>query len=69
MSGLGEFLADLDRVQRFGEALDRVRRRKVDRERGVIELEEIRPGVFAAPRARARRSVLDDLRREIDALR
>ena len=47
---LGEALQDVRVVAELGEAFAQARRRRNDERAGVIELEEVSPGVFAAPR-------------------
>lgn len=66
---LAGFLSDLERLDRFGRALDRVAERR--RNPDIIDLEEVRPGVFAAPRPRRQsrvarvRSLWDEVAEEL----
>lgn len=47
---LGEAVEHVRTVAQLRQMFDELNRRRADERRGVIELQEVSPGVFAAPR-------------------
>lgn len=72
MSDVRKFLGELEKLEQFAEALEGVQERRHQRRKddalGVLELEEVSPGVYAQPKARPRRRVLREARELLEDL-
>ena len=70
MSRVRTFFGELEQLERLADAFDEVQQRRAKRRRddalGVLELEEVSPGVYAPGKPKPRRRILAEARDLLD---